>query len=571
MSDQAYVPPPVKVLDLDIILFLPLRFEPLEAELIKARSNPELQPSVWLTQFARAIESASAGTENSWRYLPDPFAEKFGFPDLYSTDAKRFAEFAYFHPFIQRVLYERDPNARPMAVLARNDVRQLAVKLNDSTEVKAQVKRAQMFLFTTELALVAVQLHIPGSHLQTLDPKAALSLTFNFPDQVRRVYTPYWNGDHPGQTPLTAFWLDAAGNQIGVAGDYRCQAQIGAAIDSRRPPMIGHWQSLVAPWLDSANSSPGPIAFHQLGDERCHTMVYLSVDRPHDLADYHQYRIAFLDEAGTDWAYNPKFLRAQADQIFYDRFWERSSGWMNTRYLSTGYSFVLLRDAFPSADYLHDHFQSHYFFLNLLALMQKCSLLIAWQRLSDIIRIYASADQSPEKRKDFHRDQKWLSEDVAEYVALFEFSQVSNQLQALELFSMIRANLQCDRLFAEVMRQIEFARSVEQVNYEERVQNRAQKLASEQTRLSNIAAFWLPVALTLSFLGMSVGMDDFNYWIHHVWNPSGSALILWRVFLAFIIVAGVAGLFYVLFRFFPKKQSDTEAADPYGSDGQKSK
>jgi len=561
IGNLGFAGPEVNVLDLDVILLLPLQIE-AAGDLHGARSNPKNEPSAWLTLFAKTIEGLCKG--NGWKYLADPFGERFGFPGLYSSDAKRFAEFAYFHPFIQRVLYERDPSKGAMAVLARRDLRQLAVTLNDSTELIADVRRAQMFLFTTDLAVVAVQLHVPADRLsKARTTQSALANAFSFLDQVRRVYTPYWLENNPGQTPLSAQWRDEESNQIGRLGDYRCQDQLARSIGDRRPPIIAHWESLITPWLDAPDPKDpaAPIAFRQLGDERCHTMAYLSLDRPHDLAESDHYRLAFLDAAGEGWAYNPDFLRAQAGDTFYDRFWHSPAGWMNTRYMSTGYSFVLLRDGYEGANYLHDHFQNHYFFLNLLALMQKCSILIAWERLSKILRTYASADQSEGKRLEFHNEQKWLSEDLADYIALFEFSEVSNQLQALELFAMIRKNLHCATLLKELLEQVGFARGVEQRNYEEQMQERAQRLATQQTKLSNIAIRWLPVSLTLAFLGMSIGMDDFNYWLHH---PGSGLLDPVRVAVVVLVPILIWVGFWTLFKIFSVgedsgKRKSTEA------------
>ena len=549
--------PSLTVLDLDVILLLPLEIKP-SGDLKQAREDARNSPSTWLTRYAKAIETSAAQTRQPWKHLEDPFTDKFGFPALYSDDTKRFAEFAYFHPFIQSVLYESDPRKRAMAVLARNDIQQLALDLNDSTPLVADVRRAQMFLFVTDLAVVAVQLHVPAARLGSA-PGAALRNAFNFADQVRRVYTPYWKGDQPGQTPLTASWRDSANNQIGRLGDYRCHSQSGDALRDHRLPLVAHWESLISPWRDSAVTPQPSLEFRQLGDERCHTMVYLSLDRPHDLPEFHHYRMAFLDEADDGWAYQPQFLRSQAKDIFYDRFWCRIQGWMNTRYMTTGYSFVLLRDGFPGAAYLHDHFQNHYFFLNLLALMQKSSMLIAWRRLSEILRTYATAEQSEAERRDFHDAQKWLSEDLADYVALFEFSEVSNQLQALELFAMIRKNLGCGKLFEELIRQVEFARNVEQGNYEERMHAKAQELATEQNRLSGIATnlvneqtvlsriatLWIPVALTLAYLGMSVSTDDFTYWLHH---PHVGLLDPVRVPIAVVVPVAVWAVFFTLFK-----------------------
>ena len=542
--------PPVKALD--TILLWPFALQSQGVLFKTTRGDREKSPSDWLREYAIHITRG----EPQWRRISDPLDKYFGAELLYEPQ-QQYAEFVYLHPFIQKLLYESDDRRRAIEVLVRNDICQLEVTLSRNpahvTQAKAwprepqkivlQVRRIQLFLFTSDLAVLAVELELPDAE------KHDFHLACDVVNQIRRVYAPYFNLKEPtGPTsdcPFSARWVDCAGETVGEPTNFFDSAPTAIAETRkyRRAPLAPHWASLLfplKPWdqmkgikgeREAREESPSALCYEQLGDERAYTMVRLALANPHALPEHQHYRLAYLDSADTGFAYNRDFLRKQSP--FYDRFWNETESWMTTRYAISGYSFTMLVSDYElnlkggRGPLFRGHFRHHYFFLNLLAVMQRGSLLIFWDRLSNLLREYSTEGNN---RPAFHDDQRWLSEDFAHYLARFEFSEVSNQIQGRELFDQLRDSMRIKSLNQEVLDQLRYAREIEESNYEE----------ESAKRLNQISKLWVPVGLTFSLLGLSVGMDDLWCWMNGLPNCGFDP---WRL-LRWIVVVGTTLLFF---------------------------
>jgi hypothetical protein len=109
----------------------------------------------------------------------------------------------------------------------------------------------------------------------------------------------------------------------------------------------------------------------------------------------------------------------------------------------------------------------------------------------------------------------------------------------------MRRHLGSPELYGELLKQLEFARMVEQGNYTE-------TLAESQVSLQGMANLWIPVSLAFSFLGLSIGIAKLDGWID---NPHSLSISLnaistgWpRVAVFGIIVVVVWGAFFLLFK-----------------------
>ncbi len=557
--------PPVRALD--TILLWPFSLQ-AQGPLFGTRAKRDGSPSDWLRAYADHIATGEGG----WDRVANPLEGKFGVEELYQAQ-QQYAEFVYFHPFVQKLLYEKDDRRRAIEVLVRRDIQHLEVTLSRPPEpckqlrgeltVTLNVNRMQLFLFTTDLAILAVELELP------ITEKTDFKLACDLVNQVRRVYSPYFNVTNrtlaTADCPHRARWINAQEETVGEMSDFfACQPDVVAETrKNRRAPLVPHWASLIKPlqpWDDftteeiqqlkqgetaARKARDSALCYEQLGDERAYAMVRLALSAPHSLPESQMYRLAYLDEGAGGFAYNPNFLREQ--DVFYDRFWNAGEGWMNTRYATSGYSFIMLVSDFELIEpgghgpMFRGHFRHHYFFLNLLAVMQRGSLMIFWDRLSNLLREYSTESNN---RQAFHDDQRWLSEDFAHYLARFDFSEVSNQIQALELFDRLRRSMRIDQLNREVLDQLRYAREIEESNYEEKSANEQEKLAREQanlavaqgelaaqqTKLTQIATNWLPLALTFSLLGLSFGVEDFWHWINKdfgSYQPDWLRIALW--------------------------------------------
>jgi len=545
--------PPVNALN--NILLWPFSLQ-AQGDLFKVRGNDKKSPSDWLNDYAKHIEKQS---KDVWKRVANPLEEYFGVKDLYLPE-QQYAEVVYFHQFFRKVFYETDPRRRAMEVLVRKDIGflDLTISYGDpkkcpTRDISLKVLRTQLFLFPTDLAVLAIELEAP------IDPGFDFALALDLLNQVRRFYPPYFTLTTPcirtQENPVAAQFLDKCGAPLGPQSKVfqDASASIQAVHQSAQLPLSPHWAWLLQPltqWREISKdelsqSSSEDIArekrdsnlcFDQLGDERAHSLVRIALPDPHSLPESQTYRLAYLDSSGAGYAYNPAFLQKQDANIFYDRFWREGIGWMNTRFISTPYSFIMLSDTYQLNEsggfgpMFLGHFRHHYFLLNLLAVMQRSSLLVYWDRLSNLLRNYSTEGDN---RLEFHTNQRWLSEDFAGFWARFEFSEASNQLQPLELFDMIRKNLRVEQLSSDVSRQMQFAREIEEGHYQE--------------GLTRIATLWIPASLACAILGFSLGTEDLYRWFitgaGPVWPPV-------RAFLAISIAVLLAT--FLVFCFFNK-------------------
>lgn len=194
-----------------------------------------------------------------------------------ADEHSQYAEFVYFHPFVQRFLY-RDPGRakaahdsehRGLELLHRTDVGRVRVSLdmgrgNPAVEETLDVNRVHLYLFRTQVAILVVEV----SADRQIERESVLALE----NQLRRAYPPYWDDRGKdgapcyvgGQCPRKVEWLDRHG--VPVAGLPVSNYEDAASLISRvrgslRPPIADHWQALL-PAIGSE------MAFEHIEDDR---------------------------------------------------------------------------------------------------------------------------------------------------------------------------------------------------------------------------------------------------------------------------------------------------------------
>ena len=513
--------------NLEILLYLPFRIESF-GPLKQARDNPNRSPSQWLRDCGDWITGVASGSPSPWR-----FASRSNLSwDDRQTD---YAKFVYFHPFVHD-LFPSSPASppsnsdtlAPMLTLERSDLSELHLvlcsKANDPTvdlqrpqamlddpnvALSLKVEKVELHLLLTDIFILSVHLSYRGS--------LPVHQTMNLLNEVRRAYPSFWKPNSawacqappthcpPGQSPLLAQWVyrtpPSHPPAISEFADRRTPIQ--HVENTSSAPLMPHWLELLAPLtLHHPQQPPSTgLSLHQLGDDRAFLSASILLDRYSDLNPAEWMRLAFVDEGGGSWAYNQAFLnQTEAEKHhFYDRFHDQG-----TRYLITGYSFLQVMQKSDFSYYvLRPHLFHHYHQLCLLALFQKASILTLSHRLALLLRDYANSDRS--RRHLFHHACRALANDFSIYVALYDFAEVSSQLQAVELFDMLRGHLRTNSLFQELHEQINFTVTEESKNYEEYIQ-----------ALLNFA---VPVTIALGLLGASYGWDKYSAWVFNDFPP----------------------------------------------------
>jgi len=435
----------------------------------------------------------------------------------------RYAEFVYFHPFVQRFLYGDGTHPSPIRIMKREDIRAVKLQMSDQPSTPALTLRVPRVHLYVEAQVALLVLEIAGNGLE-------LAQVLEIQDRFRRVYPPFWypaaesksrDGWKPGDCPASVTWLNESGEQVGDSADYsRAETYLNFVRDNKAPPVSAHWAWLMEPLTAySPSLPPGSLSYRQIVDERIPALCYLAVDSPEDLKDGDFVRIALQDGAGDSdtLPYARPFLSDFESLYCYDRFWDRQTGTndnpkntrymgsMNIRYLCCGYGFAAVgsaRNPFFTDEVagVLAHFRHHYFQMGLIAHFQKASLLGFLDRLSDAVATLRRGIPGEFNREEFRTRVRGIEEELADFTTRYWFTEVSNQIQPRELFDLWCRHLGTGELYKKVVE--------EAARVSELVRSMQEERQTQVTvRLTMVAALAGATAVATSFFAMLIIVD----------------------------------------------------------------
>lgn len=453
--------------------------------------------------------------DTNWKEIDDLF--KRSADDQNETC---YAECVYFHPFVQRFLYNKDKQT--LRIFSRTDINQVSIKIEHpdpkkNIDEKFNVDRIHMYLFDVGVALFVVEV----STAKVISLKTAQEIL----DRFRRAYSPYWKNDRPGHCPDKVQWLYNE-TEIGSCSTYHDKEKM--INDVRKnivPPMAAHWEYLIKPfipWQDDNNKSSSKIELKQIGDERIPVMAYLAFDDPKALTDGDFMRLGLLDDQGSSdkLPYGTDFMADFKTKYCYDRFWDittKGQKWMRTRYLCCGYAFVVIgKDdrkkkkedpppTFTDKDSgILAHFRHHYLQMGILVHFYHASLLMFSEKRSQAVADWKSEKDKPEFRKRI----KLIQESLLRFTQRYWFIDISNQVQARELFDLWKKHLGVEKWFEQVKE--------ETININEFLDAEQQeKQAKSSVRLTVVATIGLSLSILVNTLAICQEnlMKFFGEWI----------------------------------------------------------
>ena len=395
---------------------------------------------------------------NRWQLVED----EFGRPDQ-PLDERHYREFVTFLPQVQRFLYGDAPGPlsklgygdAPMRVFRRTDVAAVRmVPRPGAAPVTCRIAHIDLHLFhEVDVVVLACELEATGLPLTT-----AQDLMYRF----GRAYPPGWGDDGEAlHCPASVEWLDA-GMSVLARSDYEHRARYVAHVgETRSPCFAAHWEYLLAPIVSHASPSDCPLRFRQVEYYRMPQMAFLAVDRLADLDRGDTVRLAFASGPGDRKAapYSERFLADFERQHCYDRFYhEHASGsGPNTRFLLCGHALTVLAEGDPSTVEdnergLLGQFRHQYFLLFLICHFHKAALLMLSDRLvAAVKRLEAGSQRSA---REFRREVYRLQEAFMRFTQRYWFSDVSDQVQARDLFRIQRAQLDNEQLYRDLRSEI---------------------------------------------------------------------------------------------------------------------
>lgn len=488
-----------------------------------------------------------------------------------------YEEFVYFEPYVQQFLYGRlrrsgDAEKDPIALFAREDVDQLAVDFKwdeyqpDPSKEKADVvrrytfavERCNLYLFETGNAMLALEVRyksvMPVGSLEGV-PKSirddvgrmTLADCQTILENLRRVFPPYFT-EAKGEVgnaaaPLDPFYFARRFAWIGTAVDggastrepvqateqieqvFGRAARDGSAdVDvPRPPPLFEPWRWLLQPLaVEGSTTSEGDqrIQLGQMGDDRAFVMAQIGVRDAFRIKRSDWARLCYCDGPGTAYSYAEGFLADFEKNNCYDRFFDisKKEGWQATRYLICNFAFVMVGTCLPPNEKPNDwfrhvlsrHFRRHYFQLVMITLLHKVALLSLSGRLADAL-----------ERPDFAAEAEAVQRQVQNFTHRYWFEEISAQIQAHELFTMLRDHLRTRALYTQLSQEVREAT--------------ARLAGARQNRLNQVAGIGLGAAFFVGIFGMNV-FEDAPKLFGHI-----SAWLFWPVL---VLVVGLVWFLY---------------------------
>jgi hypothetical protein len=326
------------------------------------------------------------------------------------------------------------------------------------------------------------------------------------------VYTPFfgWNKEaktySAAEAPHAVAWLGADGQPLSDAmGPLSLQDEMERLVQHREPPVHKSWRELLKLRQRGYCAEDGEhLCWRHVIDDRIPFMSYVRLRGGLEQVSPGDWvRLCFADqpsnESPVSYPYDKTFLANFAKDNCYDRFYD--SG---TRYMFCGYALTAVgADGWFFENVIKQHFRHMYFQMSLIAHMEYATYLAFSSRISQAVE---DAAQHGGTREDWFRERILkIHDDFLEFVHIFRFTGVSNQLQGGELFANWRKHLRLSELYNDLQDELKSA-----TDY------LLAKEAREQTkaagRLNIIAAFGVILGLVFAFLGMNVivGQDGLH-------------------------------------------------------------
>lgn len=453
------------------------------------------------TKPERLLQSLAPGR---WQRVED----EFGTDD--PLNERHYREFVSFLPHVQRFLYgESNANSAsatgsalngdaPMRTYRRTDVTAVRITLQPgATPLTCNIAHVDLHFFhDVDAVVLACEIETSG-----IDLSAAKEIMYRF----GRAYPPGWSeAADPLHCPERVEWLGANG-QILSTSDYADRDGYLAFVGKNRSPRIAlHWEYLLAPFVSHAAEPKNPLRFRQIEYYRMPAMTYLVIDDLTDLCRADYMRLAFATGPGIkdQTPYSQQSLHDFEARHCYDRFFNSTekSATSSTRFLTCGHAFTVV--AGGRDPWLLDHergllgqFRHQYFLLFLICHFHKAAMLMLKDRLvATITRL--DADSAPSVTR-FRREVYDLQEAFMRFTQRYWFTEVSDQVQARDLFRMQIAHLGNDTVYRDLRTEL-----FDTVQYLDSDMLRRQ--SGSMHRLTTVTILGLIGTTVTGFLGMNL-------------------------------------------------------------------
>lgn len=461
--------------------------------------------------------------------------------DAPSTD--EYAEFVYFYPFVQQFLFGKSPKEQTLSIYRFTGVDEIEVELNINKKPSAailEVPRLNLYVFGTGDVMLVSEVtttkdgkdawdgEMTPCPYQRVRRRLKLSEVLQLNETLRRTYPPYFEsqnkpGDEsqnkPGYAIKHAVWRhkgEVADWSVPKEGedDWAALSQALSDKGGARNPLYLRWRALLPQF-----SSKSPYQWRQVQDDRMPAMTSVVLEDPAKLEEGDWVRLANFDGPGEGLPYAKKFLETFEADCCYDRFWDPNDDGRRTRYLTTGFGFaqVLKKDG-GFWKVLHRHCRTLYFQMALISHFHQAAL----QNLSDQMALVAQKENlegDHQELLDYRENIKQIMARIIQFTQIYWFTDVSNQIQARELFALLRKHLGLEALFAQVT-----AEARETNAFLNRLEDERTAKATENFNRIAMAGTVLGVTVGAMGMNMLIPGQTYDWHVLYAWAHGGFIL-----------------------------------------------
>ena len=450
-----------------------------------------------------------------------------------------YEEIVYFHPFVRDFLFGdgRDNHeSRAIRRFKRTDLSSIVLELEKFGSIQLKVERAELLLIRPQVVILLIEVSNRKPSADVSEPSIesprtpmTLSHVLNLQCQLRHIYPPYFSGSAHGDCPLSVEWIGRKNKtEFSTSSDPDAFRQF--VMTGAEPPIYGHWESLfnppdkqlIRPIQSALNKSEPGLFLQQLLDCRMPGQSFISVDDPTAISQDDQDKLHTFDPVGFD--YDPDFRAAHRSDFRYTRF--RHWG---TTYYCNGTSFALVCNSREFSNLLLNHFRRHYTHFAVIAHYQHAALLYFGDELAEVAkRIHPLSEKKCTSRGDsWQLDLEKLRHRFLKFRTRSYFTEVSNHIQAKDLFSLWFRHLGTKELFENVSNTcVELHAAAEN--------EETKQLTKNSNYLENLASKWLPVLLMVDVFSMIFSCIA----IYGSWSVSSPITVLSIAMLVFLVLIG---------------------------------
>lgn len=395
--------------------------------------------------------------EHLWREVSDEFSV-----DVEAFQERHYREFVTFLPYVQRLFYGEGGgrpggsiSESPIKVYRRSDISRVRIAFSDREPFTFDIRHIDLYFFhDVDLAILAVE--VSGSDVP-LDVVQEMLHSFG------RAYPSGWTERGEGlNCPRKVEWLSVDGEVL-AASNYEDRQDYLASVWRKRASMLSaHWQYLLRPLVGTYADQAGLLRFRPLESYRMPLMAYLAVERIDQLTRADYVRLAYATGPGERdvLPFSERHLAKFEENCCYDRYFDpvRFENGLSIRLMCHDHAFVMVGDA--SRAFFTDsergvlgQFRHQYFLEWLVVHMHKAALIMMSDRM---VQAVSDLDTGrPETVRRFRGEIRGLLENFLRFTHRYWFQEVSDQLQARNVYRILVEHIGTQRLYADVREELQ--------------------------------------------------------------------------------------------------------------------